>query len=353
MRSNTIPRTLTTHRSDSVRTTEGARPAARAADAARPTARRASRVPRAWATCLAAIASSVALLACGPDASSPPAPAATSGAHARRIVCGNAAATEFVCRLVDADRLAGLPDQADGWGSLDLRSHGFEKVPRFAHYTAEPVLGLAPDLVVTHAWQNADTTHVLRGRGIDVEVLVSATSYDDIRATMTSLGRRLGAEERAAAAVAELDARVKALRDGAQPRSAIRVLVYANNGTGGSTAGANTTPDTMLRLSGVRNAAADAGLVGHVNLDFERLIAIDPDFLLVSSPARGEGGSPTQAVVESSAALANLRARRPGRILVISPAWMSADSPPLVDAAEFVAREVDRVLAAEATGGSK
>ena len=172
MRSDPIPRTLDAGRA----------PATRATDDERSAIRRATRVARAWAAGVSALACSFALLACGPDATTPP--ASTSGSHARRIVCGNAAATEFVCRLVDADRVVGLPDQADGWGSLDLKSNGFEKVPRFAHYTAEPVLGLAPDLVVTHAWQNADTTNVLRCRGIDVEVLVSATSYDDIRATI-------------------------------------------------------------------------------------------------------------------------------------------------------------------------
>lgn len=288
---------------------------------------------------------------CRPEPAQEPAPSAPGGA--RRIVCGNAAATEFVCRLVEADRVAGLPEQADGWGSLDLRVDGFERVPRFAHYTSEPVLVLAPDLVVTHEWQNADTTRLLRARGIEIVVLKSATSYADIRETMTSLGARLHVEARAQQIVQALDARVKVLADGAAVRRARTAMVYSNDGTGGSTAGANTTPDTMIRLAGLRNAAADAGLVGHATIDFERLLAIDPDFLIVSSPARGEGGSPTKSVVESSSALARLRARRPGHIVVLTPALMSADSPPLVDAAELLAREVDRVLAQADDAGTR
>lgn len=293
------------------------------------------------------------LSACPGTPTTPVGPAPGAGGPARRIVCGNAAAAEFACRLVGADRVVGLPSQADEWGSMDLRTRGFESVARFAHYTAENVLVLAPDLVVTHAWQNPDTTSILRGRGIDVVVLKSATSYADIRDTLLELGGRLGAAEEARVQVDALDARVHALAAGAAPRGAFTAMAYANNGTGGTTAGANTTPDTLIRLAGLRNAAAEGGLVGHVALDVERLLALDPDFLVVASPASGEGGSPTRAWFEAAAGLERLKARRGGHVVVLSPAWMSADSPPLVDAAEFLAREVDRVLDAESAAAPK
>jgi iron complex transport system substrate-binding protein len=274
------------------------------------------------------------------DASKPTAP---SGA--RRIVCGNAAAAEFVCRLVAPERVVGIPEQADDYVSIDLKSGGFERATRFPRYVTEIVLALAPDLVVTHEWQSADTTSILRSQGIPVIVLKSATSYADIRATLADLGTRFGTEARAAEIVRGLDARVETLRSTGGKRAGLRALVYSNDGTGGSTAGANTTPDTMIHLAGMRNAAAEAGLAGHVPLDFERLLAIDPDVLIVSKLSRGDGGSPTRAVIESSPALATLRAKKLGRIVEISAALMAADSPPIVDGAEQVAAEVDRLLA--------
>jgi iron complex transport system substrate-binding protein len=259
-------------------------------------------------------------------------------------VCANAAATEFVCRLVSPDRVVGIPEQADDYVSLDLRSGGFERIPRFSRYATETLLALGPDLVVTHEWQSIDTTNILRSQGVQVIVLKSATSYADIRATLTDLGERFAAGPRAARIVQELDARVEALRASGGARAGLRALVYTNDGTGGSTAGAGTTPDTIIRLAGLKNAAAEAGLSGHVTLDFERLLAIDPDVLIVSKLARGDGGSPTRSVVESSPALATLRARRLGRIVEVSAALMAADSPPIVDGAEFVARAVDSLL---------
>jgi iron complex transport system substrate-binding protein len=279
------------------------------------------------------------------DHAAPATPVVASSGPARRIVCTNAAATEFVARLVAPERLAGVPEQVDTYASIDMRSGGFEKVPRFSRYVAEPILVLAPDLVVTHVWQSADTTSVLRARGIEVVVLQSAQSFDDIRRTLEELGKRLGATDEARRIVSDLDARVAKLREGAKPRAALAAMVYANDGTGGTTAGLDTTIDTMFALAGVRNAAGEAGIRGHQPIEFERLIAIDPDVLVVSAPAHGEGGSATKSVVESSAPLAGLKARKPGRIIVLPAQLTSADSPPLVDAAELLAREIDRILA--------
>jgi iron complex transport system substrate-binding protein len=237
-----------------------------------------------------------------------------------------------------------LPEQIDDYSVFDARHGGYEKVQRFPRYVAESILTLQPDLVVTHTWQSSDTTNVLRSQGIEVLVLDSAQSYEDIRETLYEVGGRLDVRQQASEIVNGLDARVEKLREGAALRSGHSALVYSNDGTGGSTAGRRTTADTMIHLSGLTNAAAQADIEGHVPLDFERLITIDPEFLIVASPARGEGGSATKAVVESSAVLSGLKARRPGHIIVIPAALMSADSPPIVDAAELIAREIDRVL---------
>jgi iron complex transport system substrate-binding protein len=122
------------------------------------------------------------------------------------------------------------------------------------------------------------------------------------------------------------------------------VLVYANTGTGGWSPGARTTSDTMIRLAGMINAAAEAGLERHAKVDFERFLAIDPDVIVVNELATGEE-SATRGVVASAPALAGLRAVQDDRILVLPPDLMAADSPLIVAAAERLAAEVDRMVA--------
>ncbi len=292
-----------------------------------------------------AVAAFASLAACrrAPE----PAPPEVRAESAARIVPGNTAAAEFLAVLLGeggVSRLAALPEQVDGYSSFDFHASPCSVPPRFARDTAEPLIALHPDLVVTHEWQAAETTQVLRTQGVPVVVLRSARSYEDIRETLAMLGRTLGLEERAAAATFELDRRVERLREGAAARTGLRALEYSNNGTSGWTAGADTTADAMIRLAGMRNAAAEGGLKGHVVLELERLIAIDPDLIVVGAPARDEAGSATKNVLEKTSALANLSAVKKRRIAVLPASLLSTDSPRLVDAAERLAKEVDALV---------
>jgi ABC-type Fe3+-hydroxamate transport system substrate-binding protein len=263
----------------------------------------------------------------------------------RRVLPANTAAVEYVCTLIGPDRVAALPEQADRYSELDLGALGFGSVPRFDRFHAEPLIVLAPDLVLTHAWQAAETSEVLRAQGIAVLSLPSARSWADVRATIALLGRALAVEPAAARVIAGLDARVEQLAAGARSRPPLRALVYSNDGTGGWAAGRATTADALLGLCGLRNSAAEAGIEGHAALDLERLIGIDPDLFVVAKPARGEGGSATEGVLLATTALASLRAVRERRIAVLSAALISADSPEIVDAAEALARELERLHA--------
>jgi len=291
-------------------------------------------------SCLVAV-----IAACRP-AEGPP-PEAVRAEGAMRIVPGNSAATEFLAFVLGEDgahRIAALPEQVDAYSTLDFTREPWVSRPRFARYAGELLIALRPDLVLTHEWQGPETTQVLRAQGVPVVVLRSARSYEDVRETVLGLGRTLGAESRVAGVVVELDRRVARLREGEGARRGLRALDYSNNGTGGWTAGAETTVDAMIRLAGMRNAAAEAGLEGHATLDFERLLAIDPDVIVVGSPARDDVGSPTRDLLETTAALSRLSAVERRRIAVLPAALLSTDSPCLVEAAEQLAAAVDELL---------
>ncbi len=262
-------------------------------------------------------------------------------------MAGNTAAAEFLAFLLGdegAQRVAALPEQVDAYSSFDFRRAPWSVPERFARYAPEALIALHPDLVVTHEWQSRDTTQILRAQGIPTIVLASARSYEDVRGTLENLGRTLGVETRAKEAIAALDLRVEKLRRNPTGKG-LRALEYSNTGTGGMTAGADTTAETMIALAGMRNAAAEAGLKGHVPLDLETLVSIDPDVIVVGAPARDEVGSPTKSVLEKTSALAGLAAVKNGRIAVLPSALLSSDSPCLVEAAERLASEVDALLA--------
>jgi iron complex transport system substrate-binding protein len=151
--------------------------------------------------------------------------------------------------------------------------------------------------------------------------------------------------ERADEVVAGLRARIAALEEGAGARRGTRVLGYSNYGMGGLASGEGTTMDLMARLAGLRNAAAEAGIEGYRNVDFEDLLSLDPDVLVVGAQGDGFQGSPTVDVLRGEPVLANLRAVRDERIVVMPSHLFATNSHHLVDAAEELARRIDALLA--------
>src|SRR5262249_12615659 len=194
-----------------------------------------------------------------------------------------------------------------------------------------------------------ETTERLRSAGLRVLVLPEIAEWDAARAALGTLGRELGESARADALIADLDARVARLRASAAGRGTWRALCYSNFGDAGSTAGAHTTIDAMMRLAGLTNVIAERGASGHVGIGFEELLTLDPDLILVSQPLRtaaehaADRGGASERLLYAEPSLANLRAVREKRIVAL-PAWLFATgSPQLVRGAGVAAGDGDRV----------
>ena len=267
-----------------------------------------------------------------------------------RIVPASATAVDLVVALVEPERVAGFPEQALEYSTLHGDPPAFAGHARFDSWLAEPVLALRPDLVVVDPWQAPDTNARLAEAGVAVHRVREVHGLEDACLALTELAEVLGAEERAAALLAELEARRVRLDERAAARGARpRALCYSNFGAAGWSAGAETTIDEVMRLAGCTNLVGEAGERGHVEIDFERLLLFDPDLILVSRPLKmGEGpagdrGGASEAVLLSEPALAGLSAVRERRIVSL-PAWLYASgSHELVTAAEYLADELDRL----------
>ncbi|MFM7281060.1 MAG: ABC transporter substrate-binding protein [Planctomycetia bacterium] len=291
----------------------------------------------------------LALTACSPEAGSASgiaqSAAGTTGATApqakgARLLPTTTAAAELLCLIADPEDVLALPEQADRYSVEDFSQNGWGQKPRFAKYEAEVLAAYEPLLVVNHRWQSEDTNRTLRKLGIPVISLESGTSYGALRGSVLQLGLLIGRELRARAAVAELDRRVGALSARAPSRKP-KLLVYANDGTTGWAAGANTTANTMLELAGMENAAVGAGIEGHGVCSFEMLLAIDPDWIVMARPARDEAGTPTREVLEKTPVLRSLRAREQGHLIELSAALISSDSHHILHAAEELLRQYE------------
>ncbi len=254
-----------------------------------------------------------------------------------RLVPATAAAVDLVTQLVPPARVAALPAAAFSFSRLALEPGGWEGLARFEGYGGETLLALRPDLVIAAAWQSPETNAALRRAGVPVLVLAGPERWQDVQDDLRLVAVALCAEEEGRALAAALAARVDAL-----PRrfAGLRALSYTNLGTGGWAAGRGTTADIVFELLGMRNAAADAGLAGHRELDLERLVALDPQVIVVGAPDEREGIASTLAYLDAQPVLAGVAALRDDLVVSLPQELFTTASTELVRAAERLAQEL-------------
>ncbi|MEO6710523.1 MAG: ABC transporter substrate-binding protein [Planctomycetota bacterium] len=327
--------------------------------------------PRALRRCTLALALGLLALACA-DRGSTPAPAVPAardvvmpdGRHVSvrsrglHIFAASSSVVDFVVALAPPERVAALPEQALDYSALPADNPAWQRVPRFSTFVAEEVIARSPDLVIAEPWQDKDTAARLKSAGIEVVVLPEVRTWKDARATLLSVGQLLELEDRAREVVRDLDARVAVLAAHPGARAGLRALCYSNFGSGWS-AGIHTTIHEQIVLAGMRNAMAERGADGHVQVSFEDLIALDPDLILVSMPlhqgegTQGDRGGASQRLLETEPSLRELRAVQQKRIVALPPSLFATGSQSIVSGAEALAAAVDAMLAREAAPAEK
>ena len=259
-----------------------------------------------------------------------------------RIVAANTGVVEFLADWVEPGRLAAVPAEIATYSMVGARED-WAAVPRFPSYSAEVLLALEPDLVLAHAWQSAQTAELLRENGVPVLVLEAPRDWQAILETLELLGALVGELDDARAEIAALEERRERLRERARPWRGQRALSYSNFGTGSLTAGRGTSFSVLTALAGLENAAATAGLEGHVELGHEKLLTLDPDVLVVAGPSEDGGFAPAEAALSGARELQGLRALREERIARMPPKLFATNSIALLDAAEALAAELERL----------
>jgi iron complex transport system substrate-binding protein len=254
----------------------------------------------------AGAAATLLLAACGRDRTAAPAPGSAAAprrvrdffgtdveipAHPERIVAADDIALGNLLDLgvrpiATAVNLLSVPT------FLGRRTDGIEdiSVPDGIRLNVERLAALRPDVIFTIGVEfNREKYDALRAVAPTFGYAYGYASSQQIRTNMTELGRALGMEERAAAEVAKLDARVAHMRD----RVAAAGLTY--------------TPVSVLRVGpdfySIRHGSTESVLLAELGiprplnqrsiegfatrLSFENLAAVDAYALFVYVDTKG------------------------------------------------------------------
>ena len=126
----------------------------------------------------------------------------------QRIVCLTTETVEVLYALGEQDRIAGI----SGYTVRPPQARKEKpKVYAFTTGDIEKILAVQPDLVLTFSDLQADIARDLIKAGVPVYAF-NMRSVDDILGMVETLGRLVGAEAKAVAMVAELEAQIAATR---------------------------------------------------------------------------------------------------------------------------------------------
>ncbi|WP_193310113.1 PGF-CTERM-anchored ABC transporter substrate-binding protein [Halorubrum halophilum] len=248
-----------------------------------------------------------------------------------RVTTINPSAAQTMWELGAEDRVVGVTQYAfylDGAEARQNVSAGFGA-------SVERVVATDPDLVLAPNASAGDVAP-LREQGLTVYHFKSATSIDDIAEKTETIGRLVGACERAAAtneemydAVAEAENRTADLD---------RPAALYPLGDGYVAAG-NTFIDEIMRVGGTENVAAAEG-DGYPQLSNEVILQTDPELLIVTDP---------EAPILDEEPYASTTAGREGNYVVLNVNYLNQPAPrSVIESAETLSVAVEELQTADA-----
>jgi iron complex transport system substrate-binding protein len=225
---------------------------------------------------LAALIGAAVLMSAGSAAH-----AESEPAHPMRIVSLNMCVDSILIDLVSHDRIAALSHYA-----RDPQRSTIAEAARhlpITYETAEEVVALRPDLVLTSRHSAIATRNALRRVGIRFELFDVPSTVAGSLEQVRQVARMLGAEREGEAMVARITRALEA----AQLPAGEAPLTAAVYQPGGLSAGANTVVGELMQLTGLQNIAARYGVEQYRPLPLEALVSSPPDVLLVGETSPG------------------------------------------------------------------
>lgn len=238
-----------------------------------------------------------------------------------RVMSINLCADQLLLTLARPEQIASLSWLATDKDDSALATQAANFLPNFG--SAEELLGINPDLVLAGPYTANFAGGLARRLGFEVLVVPPATSFDEVMANLRLLGNALHRQEYAERVIADMQARMDSLID-AQPRTPIATVFVR---AGGFTVGEKSLANDVMRLAGLHNMAAAAGLDRWGSLSMEALLTSGADLMIVSN-YRSDAASLTNQTLEHPAfriLQQRLKVRQiPAKLLACGGPWSLA-----------------------------
>lgn len=249
----------------------------------------------------------------------------------RRIVSLAPSITETLFALGAEAQLVGVSVYCD----YPPAAKQIDQVGTFLTPNVEAIVAKRPDLVIAvPSPGNQNPVEALRRLGIEV-MIVDPSSVAEIEASILSIGKATGREERARAVVAEMEQRMRAVRarlEGVAPRMVLMVVGQ----TPLIAAGAGTVQDELIRMAQGINLGARAG-PSWPRLSIEFAIGAAPE-VIIDTTMGNEERAGAEAALAFWNAFATIPAVQHKRVYGFREYQLLRPGPRVAEALETFAR---------------
>ncbi len=256
-----------------------------------------------------------------------------------RIVSLTLGTDEMLLSLVDPQRILSITKFSDDPEVSNVAEEA-KAVEKRAETNAEQVISLEPDLVFTDTWADPNFVQQVRDAGIAVYQFKTPGSIEEQRDCIREIAYVVGEREKGEELVKWFDDKLKYVQDRLQnlkPEEKLSILFYDEFGY---TAGKGTNFDSIAKHAGLVNAAAEAGIELWPQISKEKIVELDPDIILLPSWFYDKSNT-VESFTESikkDPALANVKAVKNNRLIVLPNQHMSAISQYVVLGVEDLAK---------------
>lgn len=258
----------------------------------------------------------------------------------QRIVGLDTATDTLILRIADLENVVAVRERTQ----VQENSTQWEKASRLIglhREMAEEVYRLKPDIVFFGKWSGRQTREMLKSLGVNVVRLNSVNTWDDVRLNIREVGRLLEEPERADALVDEIDTRLRAVESKVAGKTPLRGICYLGRG---STYGAGSKLDFVMKSAGISNIAAELGIKGLGKLSLEELLLSKPDVVVFTSYHKDTPSLSRELLNHPAFQGIEYEVK----LLEVESAKLNAMDTDLVDCVELLARQAHPEAFAEA-----
>jgi len=248
-----------------------------------------------------------------------------------RIVSLAPSNTEIIFALGLGDNLVGVTEYCDYPPEAEEKA----KIGGFSTVDMEKVIEVAPDLVVATSMHEESVTPELERRGMKVITLAPET-LDEVLDGISEVGAATGKAEVASALVAQMQEKINAIIEKVEPMLGENKpgVLYITWHDPIWTVGNGTLTHELIEIAGGENVFADGD--GNMETDLETVVWRNPQVILASTWHGSAEDSPvTWAKTENR--LAELDARKDGRVYEIDADLVTRPGPRLVEGLQIIA----------------